>query len=68
MNREDLFEAFRIAIDREQEAYEFYTSLAEKSGDEMLSEIFSKFAQEEAQHNEKLRELYSDLRDRTPED
>ena len=43
-----------FAIVREQEAYEFYTNLAEKMENKRVSDMFSLFAQDEMGHKKKL--------------
>lgn len=45
------------AIEAEQEAYEFYKAVSEKTKDEYLKELFGEFAREELEHK-KLLESY----------
>jgi rubrerythrin len=61
-----LLEAFRIAIDKEEEAARFYTDLAEQTVDPELQRLFGRFANEEALHSENLKVLYGSLRDTVP--
>ncbi len=63
MDRETLFEAFKIAIDNEQQAYEFYTDLAKKNTDAELKKLFEEFAAQESMHLRKLKDKYRDMRE-----
>ena len=47
-------EALDFAIDKEQEAHDFYTDLAGKMDKQWMAQIFMDFAKEEAGHKEKL--------------
>lgn len=63
MDRDMLFEAFKIAIDREHEAHEFYKGLSEEVDDAELKELFGGFAEEELKHFGKLKELYMKMKE-----
>lgn len=45
---------FDFAISNEQEAFEFYSRLAERAPDNNMRRIFQQFAEEEKSHKEKL--------------
>lgn len=59
-----LFKAFKIAMEKEDEAIKFYSDLASKIEDEELKELFADFADEEARHFERLSELYKAEREK----
>ncbi len=40
MEKEEFFEIFKIAVDKEHETYETYKGIAEKVNDENLKKIF----------------------------
>jgi len=63
MDRDMLFEAFKIAIDKESEAVEFYKGLSEDSDEQELKTLFSEFAEEEEKHLSKLKELYMKMKE-----
>jgi rubrerythrin len=63
MDRDMLFEAFKIAIDREHEAHEFYSGLAKDTDDADLKELFGGFAEEELRHFSKRKELYAKMKE-----
>ena len=48
-----------FAINAEQEAVEFYTSLADRFSDSNLKEVFEQFAREEVSHKAKLMTIKS---------
>lgn len=62
MDKESLFKAFKIAIEREYEAKKFYADIAEKVNDKELKELFKTFAAEETRHFEKLQSLYGAMK------
>lgn len=66
MDRQALLAAFRIAIDKEEEAAQFYTQLAEQAEDPETRKLFRKFADDETSHSDSLKELYATLRDTVP--
>ncbi|TNF56724.1 hypothetical protein EP227_00415 [bacterium] len=63
MERKDLFEIFKFAVDREHEAYETYKGIAEKVDDEDLKKIFEEIANDELRHKELIMEQYNNLRE-----
>lgn len=62
MDKEALFKAFKIAIDREEEAAEFYTDLAKRNIDPELKKLFGEFAEQELIHFQKLKDQYRIMR------
>lgn len=66
MDRDALFDAFKIAIDKEYEAREFYKDLAEKTDDGELKELFERFSEEEHKHFTKLKSLYAGMTEQGP--
>jgi rubrerythrin len=67
MDADTLFRAFKIAMEREHEATEFYSDLASKITEEDLKKLFQQFAVEETKHFNKLAELYKSLKDKIPD-
>ncbi len=63
MTREELFNAFKVAIDKEQEAFEFYSALAKKiTENKELKVLFENFARQESTHLQAFKDLYANLR------
>jgi len=54
---QSLAEVIDFAVRREEEAHNFYKSLAEKIDDPFLQQLFKEFAEEEAKHQKTLLEL-----------
>ncbi len=54
---QSLAEVIDFAVRREEEAHNFYKSLAEKIDDPFLEQLFQEFAEEEAKHQKSLLEL-----------
>ena len=50
----------KFAINGEQEAYEFYTNLANQMDNPMMREVFEGFAKEEQGHKAKLQKIKED--------
>jgi rubrerythrin len=48
-------ELLDYAIEREEQAYEFYTDMAEKMNDPEICKVFNDFAIDEMMHKQKLR-------------
>jgi rubrerythrin len=63
MEKEELFQKFKMAIESEYEAYQLYKDIAERSGDSELRAIFQKIASEEWEHRETIMKRYSILKD-----
>ena len=66
MDRQSLLAAFRIAIDKEEEAIRFYKDLAEKADDPEMKKLFQRFSLDETSHFESLKDLYRALRETVP--
>lgn len=60
--RKELFSAFKLAIEKEQEANDFYTYLAGQTDDEELKRVLLKFAHQEAKHRDELMRLYERMK------
>jgi len=56
MDMEKFYEAFKIAMEGEEEAYELYKELAEKTKDTELKKLFEAFANDESRHLRELKE------------
>ena len=54
MSSEKINEILDFAIEREEEAYQFYNDLASKMDKEYMKEVFLNFAKEEKGHKAKL--------------
>lgn len=63
MDRETLFNAFKLAIDKEHEASEMYTGFAQKTTEPELKQLFENFANVELSHFRKLKELYAKMKE-----
>jgi len=63
MDIETLFNTFKIAIDNEHEAYEFYQNAAANTSNIDAKKLFEEFAQVELQHEKRLKEKYAELRE-----
>lgn len=62
MEQKELFEMFKIGIDKERASQDFYKGLIEKIDNPTQKEIFRVFLKEEEKHEEKLMEMYNDLK------
>ncbi len=61
--KKELFSAFKVAIEKEQEATDFYTYLAGLSADEGLKSVLLNFARQEAAHRDGLISLYERMKE-----
>lgn len=59
-----LFEAFKLAIEREREAQGTYGEMAAMAEDPEIRGIFEQFRRDEAGHEERLLRLYRDFKAR----
>jgi rubrerythrin len=59
-----LFEAFKLAIEREREAQGDYGKLAELTEDPEIRGLFLRFQAEEAKHEQGLIRVYRDFKAR----
>ena len=60
----ELYEMFRVGIENERSAQEFYRTLIEKSTSDFQKEIFSGFLQEEEKHERELIEAYGEMKEK----
>lgn len=60
MDQAELIKLFDKAIGREQEAFKFYSGVAEKVKDSAVKEVFLQLAQEEKGHEEALWKFKAD--------
>lgn len=58
MEKDELFQKIKLAIDNEYEAYRLYSEMAEMSVDPSLALIFKKIAEEEYEHWQTLQKRY----------
>ena len=61
MDRDELMEALRTAVDLEQKMYDLYKRIAEEAMDEDLSEFFGFMAHEEFSHLSTITDKYEKL-------
>jgi len=59
VDNEKLFEMFKIAVEKEHEAYETYNDISGKVDDENLKKIFEDTAKDELKHKEQIMEQYN---------
>ena len=67
MDRENLFNIFKVAIENESEAFSFYQNAVLKTSDPTSKKLFEEFARMEEYHLNKLKERYRELRAAIPE-
>ncbi len=63
MTKDELFDAFKIAIEKEYEAHGFYRDLAQKTTDGEIKKLLERFAGDELYHLEKLKDLYREMKE-----
>ncbi len=63
MDRKDLFEIFKVAIENESKAFGFYQKAALKTADPAGKKLFEEFAKMEEYHLNKLKDRYRELRE-----
>jgi rubrerythrin len=59
-NEMELFEAFKLAIESERTAQGAYARMASLAGDPQVRAVFEGFQREEAEHEERLIQLYGE--------
>ncbi|MCX5716947.1 MAG: hypothetical protein NTW44_01290 [Nitrospirae bacterium] len=64
MEIDTLFDIFKIAIDNEHEAHEFYKNAATSTLDSDAKKLFENLAVVELQHEHLLEEKYRDMKER----
>ena len=60
----ELFKMFEIGVENEKNAQEFYENLINKSTSQMEKEIFGDFLREEQKHEQKLMQIYADMKEK----
>jgi rubrerythrin len=64
MELDALFDIFKIAIDNEREAHEFYKKAAAGTFDPDAKKLFEDLASVELRHENLLQEKYRDMKER----
>lgn len=59
MEKIDLFKAFKLAIEKEEEAHVFYSHLAEQVTDPEMKALLRKFAENESYHKKAFSNMYA---------
>ena len=60
----ELFKMFEMGLEKERNAQEFYANLIKKSTSPLEKEIFENFLKEEQKHEQKLMEVYVDMKEK----
>jgi rubrerythrin len=60
----ELFDLFRIGVENERSAQEFYKVLIEKSTSDLQKKVFTGFLQEEEKHEQELMEAYGEMKEK----
>ena len=60
----ELFKLFEIGMENERNAQEFYENLIKKSSSQMEKEIFGNFLREEQEHEQKLMQVYAEMKEK----
>ncbi len=60
----ELFKLFEIGVENERNAQEFYENLIKKSTSQMEKEIFGNFLKEEQMHEQKLMQVYAEMKEK----
>lgn len=63
MDKKELFNAFKLGIEKERSAQEFYKRMIKGVSDVELKQIFITFLDQEEKHERKLSELYAQLKE-----
>ncbi len=63
MEKEQLFQKLKLAIENEFEAHNFYKEIAENSASPEIKVIFERLAREEWEHRETILKRYRILKD-----
>ena len=63
MDIEILFDIFKVAIDKERAAYDFYLEAAAGASDSDIKKLFGELAVIELEHQKKLEKKYKELRE-----
>jgi rubrerythrin len=60
----ELFRLFEIGVENERNAQEFYEDLIKKSTSQLEKQIFGDFLREEQKHEQKLMQVYADMKEK----
>jgi rubrerythrin len=60
----ELFKMFEIGVENERSAQEFYEDLIKKSTSQLEKEIFGNFLKEEQKHEQKLMQMYAEMKEK----
>jgi rubrerythrin len=60
----ELFKMFEIGVENERDAQEFYKDLIKKSTSQLEKKIFGNFLREEQKHEQKLMQVYADMKEK----
>ncbi len=63
MEKDALFDIFKIAIDKEHDAHEFYKKAAKNTKNQEARDLFEKFAGIELEHEKALQRLYREIKE-----
>lgn len=61
---QELLKIFKIGIDKEREAQEMYQQMIDLSDSDLQKEIFGNFLKEEQKHEQKLMQIYGEMKDK----
>ncbi len=67
MKMQDLFNLFKTAIEREQSAQQLYEEMIAGTDDAEARKVLETFLGQERYHEEKLKEVYAELREKLKE-
>ncbi|MDD5132540.1 MAG: ferritin family protein [bacterium] len=67
MKKQDLFNLFKTAIEREQSAQQLYEEMIAGTDDTEAKKLLESFLGQEKYHEEKLKEVYAELKDKLKE-
>jgi rubrerythrin len=60
----ELFKLFEIGLENERKAQQYYENLIKKSSSQMEKEIFRNFLRDEQEHEQKLMQVYADMKEK----
>ncbi len=61
---QELFEMFRVGVEKERQAQKFYEELIEKSSSDVQKQVFQTFLKQEEGHEKQLMNMYAELKER----
>jgi rubrerythrin len=62
---QELFEMFKVGVEKERQAQEFYKELIEKSSSDAQKQVFQTFLKQEEGHEKQLMNMYAELKERS---